>query len=148
MEQKKLVTFQPETDSVSLDQACILVDRNDFEGVRIAASLLSQDFEMVTGSRLDLVQYQGNLTALDTERLGEKTCIIVGSIHSSRLIQSLIHEKKLTVNDIQGCWESFVMAVIDQPMQSVSKALIIAGSDKRGTVYGIYTVSEQIGVSP
>lgn len=140
-----LVTFQPEEGKISfsLAEGCILLDRDDFPGVHIAASFLSKDFEMVTGSPLSLTTYEGSLTEAE-----DKNCIIVGSIDSSRLIQTLIHNGKLNVDEIQGCWESFVMTVIDNPMSNVKKSLVIAGSDKRGTIYGVYTLSEQIGVSP
>jgi hypothetical protein len=138
-----LVTFHPEEGDFSLNGACILVDHDDFSGVHIAASLLSKDFEMVTGSPLSLTTYEGSLEEADN-----KHCVIVGTIESSRLIQTLIHSGKLIVDEIQGCWESFVMTVVDNPMGNVKKSLVIAGSDKRGTIYGVYTLSEQIGVSP
>ena len=37
---------------------------------------------------------------------------------------------------------------VANPLPGVDQALVIAGSDKRGTIYGIYDLSEQIGVSP
>ncbi|RAO73920.1 uncharacterized protein BHQ10_009932 [Talaromyces amestolkiae] len=138
-----LVTFQPEEGKISLAGGCILLDRDDFQGVHIAASFLSKDFEMVTGSPLSLTTYEGSLTEVEG-----KHCVIVGTIESSRPIQTLIQSGKLNVDEIQGCWESFVMTVVDNPMGSVKKSLVIAGSDKRGTIYGVYTLSEQIGVSP
>ena len=60
----------------------------------------------------------------------------------------LIRERKLDVAPVAGKWESFVIQVVPQPLPGVDSALIIAGSDKRGTIYGIYDLSEQIGVSP
>jgi hypothetical protein len=33
-------------------------------------------------------------------------------------------------------------------MNGTARALVVAGSDPRGTIYGIYDISEQIGVSP
>ncbi|KAF3389818.1 hypothetical protein DPV78_011827 [Talaromyces pinophilus] len=141
--ENNLVTFNPEEGEISLNCARILVDHGDFAGVRIAASFLSKDFEMVIGSALSLITYEESLT-----EVMDKHCVIVGTIESSRLIQSLIREGKLIVDDIRGRWESFVMAVIDSPLKNVKKSLVIAGSDKRGAIYGIYTLSEQIGVSP
>lgn len=138
-----LVTFHPEEGNISLAGGCILLDHDDFPGVHTAASFLSKDFEMVTGSPLLLTTYEGSLVEVE-----DKHCVIVGTIESSRLIQTLIHRGKLNVDEIQGCWESFVMAVIDNPMGNVKRSLVIAGSDRRGTIYGVYTLSEQIGVSP
>jgi len=52
------------------------------------------------------------------------------------------------VTAIAGKWESFLIQVVPKPLPGVASALIIAGSDKRGTIYGIYDFSDQIGVSP
>lgn len=55
---------------------------------------------------------------------------------------------KLDVSEIEGEWEAFVSSVVDEPLDGCGRALVIAGADPRGTIYGIYDVSEQIGVSP
>lgn len=52
------------------------------------------------------------------------------------------------MSSINNRWESFISEVIDKPLPGVDQALVIAGSDLRGTIYGLYDVSEQIGVSP
>ncbi len=57
-------------------------------------------------------------------------------------------EHKLDVSGVTGVWEAFVQQVVDHPMPGVDRALVIAGSDRRGTVFGIYTLSSEIGVSP
>ena len=77
-----------------------------------------------------------------------KTVIIAGTISKSSLIDSLISSGKLDVSPIAGKWESFISQVIVSPIPGVDKALVIAGSDLRGTVYGLYDVSEGMGVSP
>jgi hypothetical protein len=64
------------------------------------------------------------------------------------VINALISSGKLNVSSIQGQWESFISQVVDSPLPGIEKALVIAGSDLRGTVFGLYDVSEQIGVSP
>jgi hypothetical protein len=45
-------------------------------------------------------------------------------------------------------WESYVLQIVKNPLPGVDAALVIAGSDRRGTIYGIYQLSEMIGVSP
>jgi hypothetical protein len=74
--------------------------------------------------------------------------VLIGTIGKSPLIDSLIKRHKLDVSGIAGQWESAVTTVVEHPMPGVRRALVIAGADKRGTIYGIYDLSEQIGVSP
>jgi hypothetical protein len=77
-----------------------------------------------------------------------KTVIIAGTIGKSDVINALVASGKLDVKSIQDRWESFISQVITSPLPGVDKALVIAGSDLRGTIYGLYDISEQIGVSP
>ena len=111
--------------------ATIVVDENDWKGVIRAANDLSDDVRKVTGVALPIANSQ-QPTA---------NCILVGTIGKSRLIDDLIKQKKLDVKKVKGQWESYVIDVVDGN-------LVVAGSDKRGTIYGIYTISEKIGVSP
>jgi hypothetical protein len=60
----------------------------------------------------------------------------------------MIQNKKINVEGIAGKWETFLIIVVDNPLPDVDRALIITGSDKRGTIYGIYDLTEKIGVSP
>ena len=74
--------------------------------------------------------------------------VIAGTIGKSTIIESLIKKGKIKVDDISGRWETFLIQVVKNPFPGIKKALVIAGSDKRGTIYGIYEISKQIGVSP
>lgn len=74
--------------------------------------------------------------------------VLVGTIGKSRYIDSLVKEGKLDVSSVDGKWESFIIKVVKNPMKGVENALVIAGSDRRGTSYGLFTVSEAMGVSP
>ncbi|MBQ9357111.1 MAG: glycosyl hydrolase 115 family protein [Prevotella sp.] len=111
--------------------APIAVDNQDWPGVIRAAGDLADDIRKVTGTASRVVSGSTADTA----------SIIVGTIGKSRIIDRLVRQRKLNVSQVRGRWESFVIDVIDGN-------LVIAGSDKRGTIYGIYTVSEHIGVSP
>lgn len=77
-----------------------------------------------------------------------QTVIIAGTIGKSDVISQLVSSGKLDVSAIEGQWESFISEVISNPLPGVDKALVIAGADLRGTIFGLYDVSEQIGVSP
>jgi hypothetical protein len=74
--------------------------------------------------------------------------VLIGTIGKSEIIDRLIRERKIDVSQIEGKWESTLIQVVSHPLPGVARALVIAGSDKRGTIYGIYDLSEQIGVSP
>ncbi|MBR5536154.1 MAG: glycosyl hydrolase 115 family protein [Clostridia bacterium] len=79
----------------------------------------------------------------------ESTAIIIGSVESSEIIQSLILSGKLDeAAQIKGNWEGYVIKKVKNPTGGIENALVIAGSDTRGTIYGIYALSEKMGVSP
>ena len=111
--------------------APIVVDKNDCKGVLRAVNNLSDDIRKVTGTASTVVSSTNAANG----------SIIVGTIGQSRLIDKLIKQKKLDVKKIKGHWEGYVI-------DNVDGNLVIAGNDRRGTIYGIYEVSRQIGVSP
>ena len=117
--------------------AQILVDENDWQSVVRAANDLGDDVRKVSG-----VASTVRIEKLKNGKI-EDCCgsIVVGTIGKSRLIDNLVKQRKLDVSKVRGRWESFVIDVIDG-------SLVIAGSDKRGTIYGIYEISQRIGVSP
>lgn len=117
--------------------APIVTDAADWPGVLRAAKDLQADVARVTGR-----------TPAMANAPAQAPAILVGTIGRSALIDRLIREGKLDAAPIQGKWESFVIQVVPRPLPGVSAALVIAGSDKRGTIFGIYDLSEQIGVSP
>jgi hypothetical protein len=119
--------------------AAIYTDSADWPGVSRAAADLSADIGRVTGIAPALIH---NAAGLRTE------AIIVGAIGRSPVVDQLIRERKVDVSGVAGKWEAFVIQVVAHPLPGVNSALVIAGSDKRGTIYGIYDLSEQIGVSP
>lgn len=114
----------------------ILIDEQEDAGVRIAARNLRSDFERVTGKAAEL------LSQPDAMRM-----IIVGTL-DSRYIRLLAKAKKIDASLLKGKNEKYLLTVVSAPLPGVDEALVIAGSDKRGTIYGIYELSEQIGVSP
>ena len=104
----------------------------------IAVQNLQKDFERVCGKQAQLF----NSPTSDT-----KQCIIVGSLESP-YVKQLIKAKKLDEKELKGKVEKYIMTVVSNPLPGVDEALVIAGSDMRGTIYGVYELSEQIGVSP
>lgn len=119
--------------------ATLIVDLQDFKGVTRAVSDLQSDIQKVTGTLPELVN------SLPKNR---SYAIIVGTIGKSKYISQLIQSKKINVNAIKNQWEAFSMQIVSKPFPGVDQALVIAGSDKRGAIYGVYDLSQQIGVSP
>ena len=118
----------------------IVIDAKDWAGVNRTAYDLANDFKLVTGS--------GGKVATSTSGLADAPVIIAGTIGKSPLIDSLVSGGKIDVSAIKGKWESFSSQLVANPVDGVSSALVLAGSDKRGTIYALYDVSEQMGVSP
>ncbi len=118
--------------------ASIVYDESDFKGVIRAVQDLQKDIFSVTDVKPEL----------NPQNTGIKYQIIVGTIGNSKLIKQFSNSRKLDIESLRGKWESFVISTIDNPYPDVEKCLVIAGSDKRGTIYGIYELSKQLGVSP
>ena len=119
--------------------ASIFVSPNDCITVGKVAQLLADDIARVTGTT-------PQVQTSDSPR--EKNIIVVGTIEGNPMIARLINEGKLDVSAISGGWEQYVIKVIDKPSKGVGKALVIAGTDRRGAAYGAFELSEAIGVSP
>jgi hypothetical protein len=111
----------------------------DYPGVMIASKSLQADIRKVTTDSALLLT--GNIAQT-------KNLILIGTLGKNELIDRLVSEKKLNVSNIQSKWEAHITQVINNPFPGVKQALVIVGSDKRGTIYGIYDLSTQIGVSP
>ena len=120
----KFVIFQPSPDAISLNSAGIAFDSREHSCVQLAIANLKQDFERVTGKK-----------SLN----GDANTIIVGTVGTNKQIDQWV--KKGILRDLKGKTEKYVIKTIDGQ-------LVIAGSDKRGTVFGIYELSKQMGVSP
>ena len=119
--------------------APIIVETNNDRAVAHAAADLAGDISRVAGQKPVV---QSDFAGSD------KNCIIVGTIGKGGVIDELVADKKLDVAGVAGQWESYVLQVVRNPRPGVKQALVIAGSDRRGAIYGIYQLSEMIGVSP
>ena len=115
----------------------IYMDTNDCKGVSYAAHALLKDIKSVSGATVTLTSDAGFLKKADTAR----PAILVGTIGHSAAIDQLVKQKRINGNLLKGKREKFIITLIDGQ-------LVIAGSDRRGTIYGIYELSQQMGVSP
>ncbi|MBB4804699.1 hypothetical protein HNP37_004796 [Flavobacterium nitrogenifigens] len=119
--------------------ASILVDDKDYVGVLKVTGHLENDIF--------------NVSDLHSKRIkkiseAEDFVVIIGTLGKSEIINQLAKKGKIDANLLQGKWEKFTTQIVENPFKGIKKALVIAGSDKRGTIYGIYDLSNQIGVSP
>lgn len=125
--------------SFRLGNTYICADDGDEALVKLAAGFLLKDITAVTGKTPSLV------TALPDKA---ETAIIIGSVKKSSLIRSLINSKKISAATLSGKWEAYTIQTISNPVNGIANAIIIAGSDRRGTAFGVFELSKQIGVSP
>jgi hypothetical protein len=137
------VIIIPESGAFALVQkqslTKIYIDSADWPGVLLAAASFSSDVAQVTGRTPEIVHDIGR---------EDRDIVLIGTIGRSAVIDHLIAQHKLDVSAIRGHWEMSITQIIANPIPGVRNALVIAGADKRGTIFGIYDLSEQIGVSP
>jgi endo-1,4-beta-D-glucanase Y len=125
--------------SASGRSAPLCVSSRDYTGVLRVVGLLANDIASVTGARPAIVRDS-------TPRVRE--IVVIGTMGKSPVIDRLVREKKLDVRGIAGEWETSLVQTVVHPFPGVDRALVIAGSDRRGTMYGMLDISGRIGVSP
>ncbi|AUW59764.1 hypothetical protein C1T17_18470 [Sphingobium sp. SCG-1] len=116
----------------------IFVSVGDAPVVGIAARAFAHDVERVSGVRPQVSE------AVPSGKLA----ILAGTIGSSLLIDRLIASKRISVDKLGNQAEAYLITLVKDPFPGVSRALVVAGTDRRGTAYGIFKLSERIGVSP
>lgn len=124
---------------VGSNAATLIVDDKDHWLIQKAVSFLQGDIESVTGKKPTI---QNTIVAAG------KNVIIAGSADHSPLIAALVKNKKIRIDNLQGRWEAYQVQVVANPFPGTDNALVITGSDRRGTAFGIFEISKQIGVSP
>jgi hypothetical protein len=118
--------------------ATILLDQQDHKVVHIAARMLADDLHRITGHNLKVVTRVKHIA----------TAIIIGTLGQSRWVDQLAAGGKIDIHPIKGKWEACSWQVVQRPLPGIDQALVIAGSDRRGTAYGVMDLCQQAGVSP
>ena len=121
---EQFVVFQQSADVLPLRDASIVYDTKEHSCVQRAIANLLQDFQKVFST---------------PQHPSSQTPIIVGTIGVNKQIDQWA--KKGELRDLKGKTEKYII-------KTIGDQIVIAGSDKRGTVFGIYELSKQIGVSP
>ncbi|SOD81397.1 glycosyl hydrolase 115 family protein [Spirosoma fluviale] len=119
--------------------AVIYVDNNETELVKTSAALLQKDIELVTGAKLPIITTISQIP---------KNVIAIGTLQQSSFLKQLIAQQKINPAGISGKWEASLVQTLTNPTKGITNALIIAGNDRRGTAYGVFELSKQLGVSP
>ena len=141
IDHKGITSFSPSCEGFPLIENShpidLLVDPNDNKGVLIAAANLQADFERVCGQKPTV-----------KNNIPQSGRLVIAGTLDSKFISQLVKAKHINAKELKGKVEKYIMTTISNPFPGIEEALVIAGSDRRGTIYGIYELSEQIGVSP
>ena len=133
-----VVSDQLMPGSFPLSEAVVVCDTADGKTIGKVTALFAEDIGRVTGNEADVS---------NTLPQG-KPVVLLGTPEGNQWIRQLDNEGKLDASALKGSWERFCVKQVDHPFPGVEKALVIAGSDRRGTAYGAFTLSEKMGVSP
>ena len=128
---KPFISFVPQTEALSLRGATIVYSEQEYEGVKMAIENLREDMKRVLGQ-------------VPAEAADAPT-IIIGTLGKNKAID------QMKLPDLKGKREKFVITTVPSTGSATGRGgrqLVIAGSDRRGTIYGIYELSRQLGVSP
>lgn len=119
----------------------VCFDGKDETVVRKSVTLFADDVRRVTGQDL-------KTQASNPGDVSARYAIIVGTVGKSAWINALVAQKKIDTTPITGGWERYMIETVDNPAPGIKKAIVVAGSDRRGTAYGLLSISKAIGVSP
>ena len=121
--------------------ATIFYDKGDALVVERSAMMLSQDICDVTGKALPL----------SNEAPGKQKAacaIIAGTIGQSQWADALIASGKVDTTGLGGAWERYRVQLVGNPVKGIGQAIVVLGSDRRGTAFGLLSISRAAGVSP
>lgn len=129
--------------ATSAAAAPIVFSAEDFKVVDLAAHDLAADIERLNGHR----------PAIRTDARGlHEPIVLVGTLGKNPAIEALAAAGKLGeaagIASLRGAWESFLITTVADPLPGVPSALVIVGSDRRGTAFGVYELSQAMGISP
>lgn len=119
-----------------------VVEQSAYEGVKRIFGKVAKDVEKVSGV-LPQVSEVVNAKDIQAEEI-----VFAATVGNSALLDELDAAGKIDKSAVEGKWEVFSLQLVEAPFPGVKKALVIFGSDKRGTIYGMFRLSEYIGVSP
>lgn len=117
----------------------LVIDPDEYWGVKRAVDDFKNDIKKVSGRPVQVKESRDGFSS---------HIVICGTIGKNKMLKFLEEKGLLDLKKISGKWETYTIQAVEEPMPGVKKALVIAGSDKRGSIYGIYELSRQMGISP
>ncbi|WP_408070838.1 glycosyl hydrolase 115 family protein [Butyrivibrio sp. JL13D10] len=132
--------------------ASLLIENESYEGIKMIGETVADDIEAVTDVRPFIINEE--YVAADGKAVvksAEECIVIAATIGKSNILDKLSVGRRIKLDDIKGKREVYKITCVDNPFpenDAVKKALVIAGSDKRGTIYGMFRLSGMCGVSP
>jgi hypothetical protein len=121
------------------EKAMFYAEPSAYPGVAKIASKVRADIQAVTGSLPGSCAEIGELG---------RFAVVYGTLGKSPALDDLASRNLIDLRVLEGKRESYAFQLVDKPYPNVQCALVIAGSDKRGTVYGLFRLSDAMGVSP
>ena len=125
-------------------QLCFCEEEGAWPGVKRTADNVRKDIELVTGYYPESFKEGGK----GHRKKRVDFAVLYGTIGRSLVLEKLEKSGKISLDEIRGKWEVYLFQIVEEPLPGIGSALVIAGSDKRGTIYGLYHLSERIGDSP
>lgn len=125
------------TTPFNIINAHIVVDTTESKLVQKAALFLQSDIQRITGKNIPIEYEVTNI---------QNNSIVIGTIGRSKYLLPFIRQKKVDAT-IKNKWEAYHIRGLHIE-SSKKNILVIAGSDRRGTAFGIFELSKQMGVSP
>src|SRR5690606_38537861 len=107
--------------------------------VKKSAEFLAEDIKKITDRKP---------TISEAQETTDSNMIILATVGNNSLINELVDQGRINVDPLKGQWERFIIQTIKDPFPGVKNALVIIGSDRRGVAYGVFSLSEKMGVSP
>ncbi|MCR5797294.1 MAG: glycosyl hydrolase 115 family protein [Eubacterium sp.] len=121
----------------------LLIEEESYEGVKRIGEIVAEDVELVCGTKPEIFR--------KLNECHSSSVILMASLGSSPVVDRLVAEGKLSISSIENKREVFLIKMLDAPFEEapqIEKMMVIVGSDKRGTIYGMFHFSECCGISP
>ncbi len=124
-------------------------DAEELSGLKKVGSWVAEDFGKVFGTTPKVVQTScaNFANAIKQTANADAQALVYGNLETSELIRELAAKAGLPVEEIRGKREVYGITEM-KDAETGAQLLIVAGSDKRGTIYGLFHLSEELGVSP